>query len=101
MGISFIEAMAADLPVIATQEGGIADFLFDAKQNPDKATTGWAVDTDSPAQIVEAVKDIIAHPDQVQKVTEVAANMVREKYDWDTIAAAMKQLLDDITTRRA
>src|SRR3989344_1758028 len=31
MGNSFIEAMAAELPVIATQEGGIADFLFDAK----------------------------------------------------------------------
>ena len=31
MGNSFIEAMAAGLPVIATQEGGIADFLFDEK----------------------------------------------------------------------
>ena len=36
MGNSFIEAMAASVHVIATQEGGISDFLFDEKKNPDK-----------------------------------------------------------------
>src|SRR3989344_2385799 len=45
MGNSFVEAMAAGLPVIATQEGGIAEFLFDEKRNPDKPITGFAVDT--------------------------------------------------------
>ena len=72
MGNSFIEAMAAGLPVIATQEGGIADFLFDAKRNPDKGTTGWAVDKNSPEQIANAVKDILAHPEQVARVTATA-----------------------------
>jgi glycosyltransferase involved in cell wall biosynthesis len=43
MGNSFVEAMAAGLPVIATQDGGIADFLFDAKKNPEKPSTGFAV----------------------------------------------------------
>ena len=33
MGNSFVEAMAAELPVIATQEGGIVDFLFDVIGN--------------------------------------------------------------------
>ncbi len=92
MGNSFIEAMALKLPVIATQEGGIADFLFDAKRNPDKSATGWAVDADSPEQIAEAVKDIVANPTQVKKVTETAAAMVVEKYDWNTVAEAMRSL---------
>src|SRR3989344_3224105 len=39
-GTSFVEAMAASLPVIATQEGGIADFLFDEKRNPGVPVTG-------------------------------------------------------------
>ncbi|MDE1925524.1 MAG: glycosyltransferase family 4 protein [Patescibacteria group bacterium] len=91
MGNSFIEAMASGLPVIATQEGGIADFLFDSKRNPDKPTTGWAVDKDSPAQIAEAVKDILAHPQQVKKVVENACAMVKEKYDWDLIAKDMRE----------
>lgn len=90
MGASFPEAMAAGLPVIATQEGGIADFLFDEKRNPDKPITGWAVDKDSPAQIAEAVKDIMEKPEKVRAVVATAKEMVREKYDWDIIAKAMR-----------
>lgn len=91
-GISFIEAMAAELPVIATQEGGIADFLFDAKRNPDKETTGWAVDKNSTEQIAEAVKDILAHPEQVSRVKATAKKMAIEKYDWNLIAKQMQSV---------
>lgn len=91
MGNSFVEAMAAGLPVIATQEGGIADFLFDEKRNPDKPITGWAVDKDSPRQIAEAVKDVMAHPEKVRAVISTARAMVLEKYDWNTIAKDMRE----------
>ena len=100
MGNSFIEAMAAELPVIATQEGGITDFLFDAKRNPDKETTGWAVDRDSPEQIAEAVKDILAHPEQVARVTATEKKMVFEKYDWDLIAKQMCGVFDRLFENR-
>ncbi|MFM2381478.1 MAG: hypothetical protein RLZZ76_245 [Candidatus Parcubacteria bacterium] len=91
MGNSFVEAMAARLPVIATQEGGIADFLFDAKRNPDKPTTGWAVDKDSPRQIAEAVEDIIAHREQVEVVLQNACTLAVSKYDWSLIAKDMRE----------
>ena len=94
MGNSFIEAMAAGLPVIATQEGGIADFLFDAKRNPEKEPTGWAVDKDSPEQIAEAVKNVLAHPEQVARVTATAKAMALEKYDWSLIARDMRAVFD-------
>ena len=94
MGNSFIEAMAAELPVIATQVGGIADFLFDAKRNPDTETTGWAVDVDSPEQIAEAVKDILAHPEQVAQVKARAKKLVALNYDWNHVAQKMKTLFD-------
>ena len=94
-GISFIEAMMADLPVIATQEGGIADFLYDAKKNPDKETTGWAVDKDAPEQIAGAVKDILAHPEHVARVKAVAKKMAAERYDWGRIAAEMRSAFDE------
>jgi glycosyltransferase involved in cell wall biosynthesis len=100
MGNSFIEAMSAKLPVIATQEGGIADFLFDAKRNPEKPSTGWAVDKDSPEQIAEAVKDILANPEKVALVAETASAMVREKYDWNTVAQSMKDLFDTLLEPR-
>lgn len=91
MGNSFIEAMAAGLPVVATQEGGIADFLFDAKRNPDKSTTGWAVDKNSPEQIAEAVKEILGNPDKVARVKATAKKMAIEKYDWNLIARDMRE----------
>jgi glycosyltransferase involved in cell wall biosynthesis len=93
MGNSFVEAMAAELPVIATQEGGIADFLFDEKRNPDKETTGWAVDKNNSEQIAEAVGDILARPDKVRQVLTTAKAMVIEKYDWETVAGQMRNLL--------
>jgi len=91
MGISFVEAMAAGLPVIATQEGGISDFLFDEKRNPDKPATGWAVDKDKPEQIARAVEDILAHSDKARIVTKNARQMVRKKYNWDIIARSMDE----------
>jgi len=89
-GISFLSSMLAGLPVVATQEGGIADFLFDAKRNPSREATGWAVDSDNSAQIAEAVKSILADPEQTKKVVENARMMVKEKYNWDTIARDMR-----------
>jgi len=91
MGNSFVEAMAAELPVIATQEGGIADFLFDAKRNPEKETTGWAVDKNSPEQIAEAVKDIMEHKEKVREVLATAKVMAFATYDWELIAKDMKE----------
>ena len=91
MGNSFVEAMAARLPVVATQEGGLADFLFDDKRNPDKKPTGWAVDKDSPEQIATVVKDIIDNPNKVGEITDTAYNLAIAKYDWDLIATNMRE----------
>lgn len=100
MGNSFVEAMAASLPVIATQEGGITDFLFDEQRNPEKETTGWAVDADSPEQIAGAVRDILARPEKVAQVTNTAKAMVIRDYDWDTIASRMHTLFDTLFAER-
>ncbi len=98
LGNAFLSAMACRLPVIATQVGGIADFLFDAKRNPDKGTTGWAVDVDSSEQIAEQVKEILAHPEGVREVTDRARAMVEKEYDWDIVAQKMHDKIFAIIT---
>jgi glycosyltransferase involved in cell wall biosynthesis len=99
MGNSFIEAMAAGLPVIATQEGGIADFLFDAKRNPEKLAanevTGWAVDANAHEQIAAAVKEIVSSPEEVKRVTRNASEMTK-RFDWDIVAGQMQELFKEL-----
>lgn len=88
--LSSLSAMAGRLPLIATQAGGLIDYVWDAKHNPDKPETAWVVDPDSPEQIAEAVKDIIANPEKVKRITETARQMVLEKYNWDMIGQQMR-----------
>jgi glycosyltransferase involved in cell wall biosynthesis len=91
MGNSFVEAFAAGLPVIATQEGGLADLIFDEKRNPGIPVTAWAVDKDAPEQIAAAVCDIMAKPEKVRAVVATARALTKEKYDWDIIARMTRE----------
>jgi glycosyltransferase involved in cell wall biosynthesis len=90
LGIAFLSAMASRLPVVTTQVGGLADFVFDAKRNPDKKTTAWAVDPDNSEQIAAAVKDILANPEKVKEVADNARAMVLAEYNWDMVSKAMR-----------
>lgn len=91
LGLSFLSAMASRLPLITTQEGGLVDFIFDAKRNPDRPTTAWAVDKESPEQIAEAVTEIMNFPEKTARVTENARQLILQSYTWDTIARQMRE----------
>ncbi len=91
LGNAFISALASRLPLIATQVGGMADYVFDEKRNPDKEPTAWVIDPDSPDQIAEKVKEIIANPERARQISAYARKMVEEKYDWDKIAVQMRE----------
>jgi len=91
MGNSFVEAMAAELPVIATQEGGIADFLFDPLLNPDKTPTGRAVKPRDPEGIAKTVMTFVTDTDATRAIVANAKKLAFEKYDWDLIAKDMKE----------
>jgi glycosyltransferase involved in cell wall biosynthesis len=98
-GISFLSTMLSGIPVVTTQEGGIADFLFDRVRNPEKPTTGWAVDVDSPEQIKAAVEDILADPERARAVVTQARAMIERTYSWDSIARAMESKAFGIVLR--
>jgi glycosyltransferase involved in cell wall biosynthesis len=89
MGNSFIEAMAAKIPVIATQEGGLSDFIFDNK-------TAYVVNKNNPEDIVEAVKRIREDKEKSSLIIDTAYKMVVEKYSWDHITDRMEKEVFDI-----
>ncbi|PIR92485.1 hypothetical protein COU01_01365 [Candidatus Falkowbacteria bacterium CG10_big_fil_rev_8_21_14_0_10_44_15] len=87
LGNSFLEAMAAGVPVVATPVGGIPDFLRDGK-------TGWFCRVNDPASIAEKIKYILDEQNkaEAQKVINNAKQMVLDKYDWDGIAGQMENI---------
>lgn len=90
-GSSFVEAFAAELPVIATQEGGISDFLFDPERNPDRPSTGRAVDARAPEQIARAVKLFIEDTAATERIVKNAKELAFSNYDWDSIVKDMQE----------
>ncbi len=81
-GASFVEAMAAEIPIITTQEGGLKDYI-----TPEVA---WPVAKDSPEQIALQVKAILSNPEATKVVVERARQLAVQKYDWSLIARDMR-----------
>lgn len=84
MGNSFIEAMAVELPVIGTPVGGIPDFLKDGD-------TGLFCEVNNPKSVAAQVKRLIADRALRERLVSNAFALVKEKYDWDTIAKEMQE----------
>jgi hypothetical protein len=84
MGNSFIEAMAAGLPVIATPVGGIPDFLKDGE-------TGLFCEVNNPKSIAEKVKILLDNQELRIKIITNAKEMVVKNYDWNLIAEKMRE----------
>ncbi len=88
-GSSFVEAMAAGVPVVATPVGGITDFL-------ENEETGLFCEVKNPKSIAEQVKRLMDDGALKYKIVANAEKMVEEKYDWNHIAHKMGDLLKSV-----
>ena len=85
LGNSFLEAMAAGVPVIGTPVGGIPDFLIDGE-------TGLFCQVDDPSDLAEKMERLIADEQLQQKLITNGRKLVAEKYDWNIIAGRMNNI---------
>lgn len=84
MGSSFVEAIAAGLPIIATPVGGIVDFLKDKE-------TGLFCEVRNPQSIANAISKLCGDADLKNMLVRNARNLVKEKYDWNIVAKDMRE----------
>ena len=88
LGNSFLEAMAAGIPVVGTPVGGIPDFLFDPKNSPEP--TGLFCKPNDPKSIAEAIERIISDKGLRDELVSNARTFVSEKYGWEKIAKQLE-----------
>ncbi|HEY9584339.1 MAG TPA: glycosyltransferase family 4 protein [Candidatus Paceibacterota bacterium] len=82
-GISFIEAMAAGLPVLATNVGGIPDFITDKE-------TGLLVLPDDSEEAARKIIILIRDEAVRERLVSNASKLVIEKYNWSGIVLRLK-----------
>jgi glycosyltransferase involved in cell wall biosynthesis len=83
LGNSFLEAMAMELPVIATPVGGIPDFIANGE-------TGLFCNVSDPRSIADCVRRLIEDRTLRNLIVKNAYEMVATKYDWNNIAKQME-----------
>ncbi len=89
LGNSFLEAMAAGIPIIGTPVGGIPDFLTDGE-------TGVFCQPRQPESLARAVARISDEPGLRAKLVRQGEALVRERYAWDDITDRMQTLLNSL-----
>jgi glycosyltransferase involved in cell wall biosynthesis len=89
LGNSFLEAMAAGIPVIATPVGGIPDFLKDNE-------TGLFCEINDPKSIAGKVMLLLSDSALAQKIKLNAKEMIAKNYDWKLIAGKMRNIFEKI-----
>ncbi len=88
-GNSFIEAMAAGIPSIATPIGGIVDFMQDN-------ATGVFCEVNNPKSIAEKINLLLSDDNLRQEIIKNGKALVEEKYAWSIIVAQMREIFDKI-----
>lgn len=88
LGNSFLEAMAAGVPVVGTAVGGIPDFLTEGE-------TGWFCLPKNPLSIADKIIYVLNKNNSatVELVKAKARQLVENKFNWDSIAVKMRELL--------
>jgi len=92
-GLSFIEAMVAAIPVVATRVGGIVDSVRDGE-------TGLLVAERSPAAIAAAVRRLMADPALVERLRRQGHALATAAFSRPASAAAFERLFEELLGRQ-
>jgi len=88
-GIVALEAMAARVPVVVSDTGGISEIVL-------HGVNGLKAFTDNPLSLADNILWLLEHPDHAQQLKERAWKDVQEIYNWQKIAAETVKVYKEV-----
>jgi glycosyltransferase involved in cell wall biosynthesis len=88
-GLTFIEAMMTETPVVATATGGIVDSVIHEK-------TGLLVHENAPNEIADAVLRLVSDPELSKKLSKEGRALSLEKFSCIKSAESFSQLFEKV-----
>lgn len=92
-GISFLEASASGLPVVAGHSGGVPDAVQDGK-------TGFLVDPDTPEDIASAIKLLLIDSDLARRLGNEGRHWIETEMSWEHVAKRLRNAIQSLTCAR-
>jgi poly-gamma-glutamate synthesis protein (capsule biosynthesis protein) len=90
--IALFEAMAAQVPIVATRVGGVPDVV--------DSTTAWLVDSENSETIAKALSEILKHPDLARVRVARAGARLAERFDIDQWLARYESIYRSVIRPR-
>ncbi len=94
-GISLIEAMACELPVIATAVGGPKEILEEGKRQMGK-DVGILIPPKDPEAIAQSITYLLEHPEEAREMGKRAREFVLKNYTWDIVAKKTLEVYEQV-----
>ncbi len=88
-GLTLLEAAAAGLPLVATNDGGPRDILANCEN-------GTLIDPNNDEEIGDAIEAILADPGKRESLSRTGHERVREFYSWDAHVASYLKEVDSV-----
>lgn len=92
-GIAALEAMAAKVPVVVTNVGGLSEIVQDGAD-------GLKCPPDNPGALAEKINQILFNPGLAQALRERAYRKVLQECDWDDIARETRAVYEQVCQQR-
>ena len=89
--VSLIEAMAAGVPVLSTEVGGVADLVTHGE-------TGWLVPAGDPAAMAKAIALLLADPARRERLGRAGRDAALARHDVPGLIRRMEGLYTDLVT---
>jgi len=91
--LTLLEAQLMEKPVIATNVGGISELMQDGK-------TGFLVEKQNPAEIVENLKMLITNDNQRKQMGILGRSFIEKNFNWEIIAKRFLDILNSYFNKK-